>query len=441
MRTEKYLIFLITVVSGLACSKVKVEWVVRYDGTGNSLDEATAVAVDSEGNVYVTGWSNNQHFNADFTTVKYDPQGQKLWVTRYIGQKYSLDEAYALNLDAEDNVYVKGRSQNQEDKCDYVIIKYSSQGDEEWVVRYNGPEHYWDQEWAMAVDATGNVYVTGYSEDSAGKEDFTTIKYNPEGRKQWVARYNGAGNGKDKTWDLAVDTSGNVYVTGYSENRNSGFDYCTVKYNSQGSEQWVARYDEYGRNDTEAIAVDNTGNVYVTGGSNDDFATIKYNPQGKELWVARYNGPGDYLDNANAIAVDEEGNVYVTGYSLGSNTSFDFCTIKYNSKGCEQWIARYNESGKSNDKATAIALDASGNVYVTGWSQKNRKSKVKSLTVKHNPDGKKQWVIHHRGQGIDYFRAEAFTLDSQGNVYVTGWSHSKDSANDYCTIKYSQRRR
>ncbi|HOV98998.1 MAG TPA: SBBP repeat-containing protein, partial [Bacteroidota bacterium] len=196
----------------------------------------------------------------------------------------------------------------------------------------------------------------------------------------------------DKVQALAVDNSGNVYVTGYSVGSGTSYDYATVKYNSQGEEQWVARYNGPGNSEdkVQALAVDNSGNVYVTGRSYgsetyDDYATIKYNSQGKEQWVARYNGPGNYFDEAYALAVDNSGNVYVTGYSYGSGTSYDYATVKYNSQGEEHWVARYNGQTNSNDRAYALAIDNSGNVYVTGYSFSGKSSIY--TTIKYSSDG------------------------------------------------------
>ncbi len=121
-----------------------------------------------------------------------------------------------------------------------------------------------------------------------------------------------------------------------------------------------------------SLAVDGSGNVYVTGesagsGTSRDYATIKYNSSGVQQWVARYNGPGNSNDFADySLVVDGSGNVYVTGYSLGSGTLDDYATIKYNSSGVQQWVARYNGPGNNYDFATSLAVDGSGNVYVTG---------------------------------------------------------------------------
>src|SRR5688572_13621269 len=188
-------------------------------------------------------------------------------------------------------------------------------------------------------------------------------------RQEWVARNGGNAIVVDARGDvyvaldraaslplrmpIVVDARGDVYVAG------------TAKYDPHGTALWVSRYNA-GLAD---IAVDAAGNVYVTGGDSEDYATTKYDPQGNEVWVAKYNGPVNGSDRATAIALDAAGNVYVTGGSLGDIYRRDYATIKYDPQGNEAWVARYHGSNPyGNNGATAIAVDAKGNVYVTGLS-------------------------------------------------------------------------
>src|SRR5207248_794868 len=129
---------------------------------------------------------------------------------------------------------------------------------------------------------------------------------------------NGPGNNTDQANAIAVDSAGNVYVTGLSFGSATGFDYATVKYDTNGNQLWVQRYNGPGNNTDQAnaIAVDSAGNVYVTGssfgsGSSLDYATIKYDTNGNQEWLQRYNGPGNGSDAARAIAIDAASNVYV----------------------------------------------------------------------------------------------------------------------------------
>jgi len=162
--------------------------------------------------------------------------------------------------------------------------------------------------------------------------------------ERWVARYDGPGGGNDWVAALVLDSEGNVYVTGESKGLGTGTDYATVKYSPEGEELWVARYNGIGgHNDGGyALALDTSGNVYVTGCSSEDYATVKYSPEGEELWVARYDGPRGWEDSAHALALDTAGNVYVTGTATGPDESSDYTTIKYSPEGEELWVAPYD---------------------------------------------------------------------------------------------------
>jgi uncharacterized delta-60 repeat protein len=428
-------------VSAPSSGDVRLAGITRYNGPGSDYDEATAITVDSLGNVYVTGGSVGSGGDLDYATIKYSA-GRQQWVARYNGPG-SADKAQAIAVDNAGNVYVTGWSYAAPNtsSTDYATIKYNSSGEQQWVARYNGSGNGFNEATAIAIDGSGNVYVTGDSWGSGGNLDYATIKYDSFGQQQWVARYNGPGNYADVATAIAVDNSGNVSVTGYSWGSGNDFDYATIKYNSSGEQQWVARYNGPGNNDDSAygIAVDSSGNVYVTGFSAGgpstgfDYATVMYNSVGQQQWVARYSGPGNQLDEAAAIAIDDSGNVYVTGESLNSEANLDYATIKYNSFGQEQWVARYNGPANGNDSTHAMTVDGSGNVYVTGSSEG---SGTDYATVKYNSAGQEQWVARYNGPGNFDDDAYAIAVDDSGNVYVTGRSIGSAGDFDYATIKY-----
>jgi hypothetical protein len=402
------------------------EWVARYNGVSNYHDYANAIVVDNVGNVYVTGHSAGfPTYNNDYATVKYDSSGAEQWVVRYDDSRY--DYAKAIVLDNMGNVYVSGNCT----LANYVTIKYDSMGVQQWVAVYDGPAAGGDVVYAMAIDNSGNIYVTGESEGIDPYGDYATVKYNSMGVEQWVGRYNGPGNGGDMPFGIAVDDAGNVIVTGYSRGLDGACDYATVKYDSSGYEQWAARYSGPMNSDAGAVdvAVDSAGNVYITG-SDGAYATIKYDAQGVEQWVARYLGP-DTQAAARAIALDASCNVYVTGYSFASTTWSDYTTVKYNSSGAEQWVVRYDGPNSLSDYAHALAIDNLSNICVTGYSEGDY------ATVKYDSAGIHQWTARYDGPSSGPDAAYAIAVDVLGNIYVTGNSRGSGTGRDYATIKYS----
>jgi hypothetical protein len=327
------------------------------------------------GNIYVTASSD---------TVAYDANGSQLWANPY-DPPYGPAGASAIAVDGFGNIIVAGGN------FYYTTVWYDASGNYLRTELYGGGHAN-----AMAVDSSSNVYVTGLSKGETTGFDYATVAYDSEGVELWTARYNGPANGDDVALAIAVDSgSGNIYVTGHSYGGAAGQDYATVAYDSNGNQLWVARYHgpSNGDDGAEAIAVDNhSGNVYVTGesweGTRYHYATVAYDANGNQLWVARYNGPANGFDESLAIAVDGSGNVYVTGFSQrgpgpGGEDGLAYATVAYDSKGNQLWVARYNGTGHGNDQAVAIAVDGSGNVYVTGTSQ-NEMMGPDFVTIKYS---------------------------------------------------------
>ena len=259
----------------------------RYNGPGNGLDLAHAIALDSDNNIYITGASTGIGTGQDFATVKYDDSGNVLWVNRYDGFAES-DVAYDIAVDASGNAYVTGVANEPGVGRRYATIKYDVSGDQVWAdTSQRGDSR------AIVVDFSGSAYVTGGDSDG----DYATVKYDTEGNKIWTRTYH---NASDSAWAIAIDASGDVYVTGRSSS-------------------------------------DGTPN-----NTNTDYATIKYDSAGSVLWVSRFNGPQNTVDQADQafdIAVDSLGNAYVTGMSLGIGSLGDYATVKYDSSGNEVWVS------------------------------------------------------------------------------------------------------
>jgi hypothetical protein len=262
---------------------------------------------------------------------------------------------------------------------------------------------------------------------------FTTPIFAQSVKTAWVRRYNGPGDGMDRPTAMSVDRTGNVYVTGISEGSGTYKDYATIKYYPDGKTAWVKRYNGPENDDDEALAmtVDGNSNVYVTGLSSGDYVTIKYYSNGDTAWVRRYNGQGNGTDVARAIAVDGSGNVYVTGESYGSETSSDYATIKYYADGKIGWVKRYNGPENDHDAASAIAIDNSGKVYVTGYSY------VHYATIMYYPNGNRGWVRKYHGPNMGWNEAMEIAVDGSNNVYVTGACDCSERACDYATVKYA----
>ncbi|MCX7877787.1 MAG: SBBP repeat-containing protein, partial [Ignavibacteria bacterium] len=159
-------------------SQVSQLWTKRYNGTGNSYDEATSVWIDNSGNIYIAGGSTGSGSGLDFTVIKYNSLGDVIWTARYNGPGNGFDDAYSVKCDNQGNVYVSGSSEGAGSGLDYCVVKYNPSGVQQWVYRYNGPGNLTDEVYSIQIDNSGNVYITGYSNGGSTMDDICTIKLN-----------------------------------------------------------------------------------------------------------------------------------------------------------------------------------------------------------------------------------------------------------------------
>ena len=393
------------------------------------------MVIDTLGNVYLTGGilTPAEQTN-NYATMKYNSSGILRWAKIYNGPgSNSVDEAIAVAVDIQGNVYVTGNSEEYGFLTDaYCTIKYDSSGNQLWVARYKNLPNGIDDPTAIAVDNQGNVYVTGSSQSILGM-DYLTIKYNTDGDSLWMRRYRGPGTGNPDNYSnsLCLDNQGNVYITGESPGINSGRQVCTIKYNTNGVQQWVVRNDTVRSSGGYKVTVDKlTGDVYVCGyfggGSFPQYLMVsKISSSGINQWTKCYTG--GISETGYDIKVDNLHNIYVVGKAIFTQPSIeeDYVTIKYNSNGDTAWVRRFNLVEGSN-YYPAITLDKFNDVYVEGFRLQS--TGYEFITLKYDIYGEQKWIMTYPGIGLKV------EVDNSLNVFVSG----SKSGKDYTTIKYSQ---
>ena len=438
-------ITLVCILTGKTLAGPAVEtWTQRYDGPGaiglnNGEDRAAAIAVDSSGNVYVVGSAFVEPVREVCATVAYSSTGTPLWTNYFRGDPNETGAiAKAIAVGSNGTVHVAGDFANTGTGRDFFTIAYSNAGVPLWTNSYTGGVNY-DDARAIVIGGNGNVYVTGFSDLPGSDADYATVAYSANGTPLWTNLYNGLGNNADTPAGISVGGNGNVYVTGTSYGGgNSYYDFVTIAYSSSGTPLWTNRYngEANGADFPFAIATDRQGNVFVTGTSydlgGDDYLTIAYSSNGSPLWTNRYKGTfPSYDDQARAIVVDDIGNVYVTGWSAG-NAFAGFVTIAYSNAGIPLWTNRYRGPTEYADEPRAISVDGCGNVCVTGISGDDY------ATVAYSNSGVPLWTNRFGGTN-SYDRPEGLAFDGNGSVYVTGSSAVGGASADYdwVTIKYA----
>ncbi len=429
-------------------------WQVQYSriGVTSGKDEAAALALDSNGDCYVTGRSSNGT-DDDMLTFKYDGNSGAVLFTQFYNGGSGDDRGVDIAVDNAGNIIVTGRSDNGNNH-DFRTLKYTNTGGIIWSKFYNGPSNQNDRPVKLFIDSADNVHVTGESDvdnSSLIDYDFATIKYNSAGTLLW-ARLEGSNAENDSPSDIIVDSNGDVFVTGKADmNTNlliTNNDYMTVKYNSAGTKQWTkfhAGTRTGGSDIASSIQLDVSGNCYVAGGSENnitqkDATVVKYDSNGNVSWVWNHNGKGDFSESGRSIVIDANEFAYVGGYSYREGRERDIFLIKLESDGDTVCSFIYDGTQNEDDELSAIALDANGFVYATGYT-KTIDQKSDMFTMKWNPNTcDTVWtrIYNHSSNQSD--RGQSLVVDASGNVYVTGRSDSNpvDTTDnlDVVTIKY-----
>jgi chitodextrinase len=402
-------------------------WSTRFGGS--SLSDSVivnAVAVDTNGNVVITGeLQGRADFGGALLTssgvqdvfmAKYSSSGALLWSKRF-GATGS-DIGYGIGVDTSGNVLVIGQFQGTVDfgggslisagGADIFIAKYSSSGSHLWSKRFGGTGN--DVGYGIAVQGNGDMALTGYFGNygspvdfgggpltSAGGPDIFVAKFSASGVHAWSRAL--GGTGQDTGLSVGVDGGGNVVVTGYfqgtvnfgggSLSSAGATDIFLMKYSASGAHVWSKRFGGVSDDRGTGVAVSGTGDVVVTGYFNAtadfgggaqvstggaDIFLAKYSSAGTHTWSKVFGTAYGYGDVPHGVALDASGNIALTGSLLGpvdfgggplaENGSYDIFAAKFSASGAHLWSKRFGVL--YDDHGNAIVMDAGGNVIVVG---------------------------------------------------------------------------
>lgn len=435
-------------------------WISTYtSSTSNDLiseDKAYSIEVSNSGYVYVTGFCSTDSNGTDIFTIKYDAEGDTVWTTFYNGTANSEDKAYAIVVDDEDNIYITGYVTNDITGKDIIVIKYNSNGDRLWVKLYNGNSNGEDIASAIVLDRYGNVCIAGYTSTENRGKDIIVIKYESSGYLRWFSTYNNYGvNADDMAYDLATDRYGNVYAAGSSMASScaGSEDMITIKFSSwSGYNYWTRRQDGGIQSEDKAyaIVVDDYDNIVVTGYSTrsttfKDVTTIKYSSYGSLIWINTKDNAG-FDDYANCIAVTVGNGIVVAGTTQTSAlaASKDYIVIKYSSSGVIEWTKTYQ--GVCTDIAYELVVSEFDNaVYVTGSSMSDTSAGSEDMfTIELDLEtGDLLDTARFDGLAGGEDVAVDIAIDSEGDIYLTGYteplngSDNLSQASDFMTVKFT----
>jgi uncharacterized delta-60 repeat protein len=308
----------------------------------------------------------------------------------------------------------------------------------EWNRTWGGSNG--DLGYGVAIDSSGGIYLTGYTLSfGTGGSDIILLKYDGKGVLQWNHTWGGVYN--DMGFRVAIDMSGNIYVAGLTYSFGTGgSDIILLKYNGKGVLQWNRTWGGLNDDNGYDLVLDMLGNIYITGATESfgaglvDMILMKYNRNGELQWNRTWGGA--YNDWGMGVTVDSSGNVYLAGrtFSFGLGGA-DMVLMKYNVNGELLW--NYTWGGVENDYGNAVVVDSLDNVYLSGITGSFGAGLGDIVLVKYDSSGVQQW--NHTWGGGDNDIGEGSVIDLSGNVYVAGctWGFGAGGP-DILLVKYDE---
>ncbi|MFH0894448.1 MAG: C1 family peptidase [Bacteroidota bacterium] len=412
-------------------------WVATMSHNDNIVEAATAL--DLQGNVYVTGSGHSQAYGFDCVTIMYGADGKEIWLADYNnGDTLSYDDfSTALDVDQQGNVYVTGYSMDVEGYYDYLTLKYNTEGVLLWETRYTGG--FEDKAISIAVDNTSKsgAVVTGSTQNGQGINSIKTIKYNPDGSVYWQHQYNDPNSEGIVPVKTIVDDLGSIYVAANTLGANQ--NYALLKYDPNGTLLWTMFYNNGSVDEISNMCLDAAGHIVVSGTSYNtnvpEIATIAYNSNGTQAWVKRDALPANAPLQCYDVTANDKNLIFVAGGS--SNGARTIC---YNVYGEPQWITDevFTQGETILKLKVAPAKDSKASIVLHALVPVGGTQIVKTTRlIMYKADGTELWrKVNDQWTGIS-----SLGVSVNDNVYLAGTTSFYEDGihiNSLTTAKYSQ---
>lgn len=299
-------------------------------------NEASDIIADSSDNVYISGYTDVdtgtgfEDVNYNTYVAKISNSGVREWDHIWGGS--DSDDARTIALDASENVYIGGLTISYgEGVADALLIKYSNEGVFQWYKTIGGPDIEWVN--SMVFDGIDSFYLTGgFRLNGADNDDLYLVKVDQNGIKQWERTW--GGTEYDVGASVELDSSGNVYILGYTDyNGGTRQKTCLIKYSSEGDLLWDRALGGELFMEPGGLAIDKFDDIYITGGlfnySNDNYYTfmLKFDSFGYQIWNISREASMD-SEFLMDLKITNSGNIYATGGNSNAETHSDVYTKK-----------------------------------------------------------------------------------------------------------------
>ncbi len=406
-------------------------------GAPNDYEWAASM-LDNSGNLITTGHTTIDNSNTELLLLKHDPDGAVLWQQAFQLAQNTKNGGVALAVDASDNIYVAGVTSTSGNLNDFnfLVLKYNSGGTKIWHQTFNGTGSGTDVPTGIIANST-RVYVCGASKGSTTNMDYWALRLTASnGSLEWQKRYDYAGL-DDIPANMAVDASGNVVLTGSSAASALNWEVATVKYGSSNgsllNENRVPNDGNLGLTKPSAITKDPSGNFIVSGikttnGTHFDIRTVKLTSTLGVSWVQDYDS-GAKVDSVSAIVCDASGGITLTGWSSTQQGGSDILTLKYKGDGNLAWAKKRTIHPQDVlSKGRAVAVDANENIIVAG----DLKSGM--VVTSYGPSGEVVWEKEIRDENIQSNRPLGLLVNQEEEIFLTSLAR-KQSGKAYATYK------